>query len=105
MNERTSLDGVYTVVYQQPGVLTTEYKVRANSPEEAVEIASGEGDFVSEDAWEDRGANMPAVVSWHGVLKQESDEVWPSWASRPAPDDGLPRDWEADYQVGPQGGD
>jgi|SaaInlV_200m_DNA_3_1039701.scaffolds.fasta_scaffold144667_1 hypothetical protein len=100
MDERASVDGVYAVVYQQPGILTTEYQVDAGSPEEAVEIAEDAGLFVADDAWEGEGPKMPAIVSWHGVLKHETDEIWPSWLRG-----GPPHDWEGQFQQGPQGSD
>jgi hypothetical protein len=98
MDERASVDGVYGVVYQQPGILTTEYQVDAGSPEEAVEIAEKAGLFVADDAWEGEGPKMPALVSWHGVLKHETAAIWPSLG-------GLPHDWEGQFQQGPQGSD
>ena len=105
MDERASIDGVYLVGYQQPGLLTTIYEVEAASPDDAVEIASHEGRLIRDEAWEADGGDIPAFVTWTGMLKQESDEIWPSWATPPTPAAGLPPDWEADYQYGPQGAD
>jgi hypothetical protein len=96
MDERASASGEYTVIFQQPGTLTTEYTVTADSPEEAVEIAADAGLFVTDEAWEADGPDMPAIVSWNGVLKSETDAIWPSWSRG---------DWEGQFQQGPQGSD
>ena len=100
MDERASLDGDHVVVYQQAGTLTSEYVVHAGSPEEAVEAAADEGRFIADGAWEADDPAMPAIVSWKGVLKRESKEIWPSWMR------ADPRhEWEGQFQQGPQGAD